>query len=87
MNGTTDGKINGTWRIAGVGIGGLTLVLIIMGLTFRVHSATPHDKAVSESEFQVFLQQDIEQMKAIREDLREIRLCMTRYLAGDHTDE
>jgi hypothetical protein len=66
------------WRILAGVIGLLAVTFTVMGIFLRVHAAQPHDAAVSESEFQIFIQQDIEQMRAVREDLREIRECMQR---------
>ena len=76
-------KTNYTWKIVGTGISVVGILVLVMGMAFRLHAAQPHDTAVSETEFSVFLQQDIEHKRAVREDLREIRECMTRYLAGD----
>lgn len=81
--GCNNNKTNYTWKIVGSAISVVGILVLVGGMGLRLHAAQPHDSAVTETEFQIFLQQDIEHKRAVREDLREIRECMVRILAGD----
>jgi hypothetical protein len=75
------GGNNNGWKVmAGGAVGLLAVTFTTMGIMFRVHAAQPHDKSVSETEFKVFLEQDLEVRREIKNELKEVRACLMRWL-------
>jgi hypothetical protein len=73
-------KLNGTGKVVVGAMAFAGLLITIMGMTFRVHSATPHAGAVTTQTFKEHNEAQSAVLIEIRDDVRELRKCMIDFL-------